>query len=90
MSQMLSHPPGGVTTHHDVDLLDAYGRQVRRWRCQGETPKAARQRLAAGRRVERTELLLQLEKAEELLETWVFPPDSWERIVFFPPPLSSP
>eukprot|EP00435_Cladocopium_sp_Y103_P027777 s535_g6.t2 len=38
---------------------------VRRWRCQGETPSAARKRLAAGRRVERRELLLRLEKAEE-------------------------
>eukprot|EP00438_Fugacium_kawagutii_P014976 Skav220235 [mRNA] locus=scaffold4245:73140:77598:- [translate_table: standard] len=46
----------GVTTHHDVDLLDDAGREVRRWRCIGESKMDARKRIAAGRRVKREEL----------------------------------
>jgi len=57
-----------ITTHQEVELLDSFGRQVRRWRPLGATKAETRKRLAAGQRLERRRMEVTYDSAAEFLD----------------------
>ena len=66
-------PYRGITTHQEVELLDTFGRQVRRWRPLGATKAETRQRLCAGHKLERRRMEVTY-SAATFLDAW----DLWD------------
>eukprot|EP00434_Breviolum_minutum_P027233 symbB.v1.2.024084.t1/scaffold2256.1/size84244/1 len=57
-----------ITTHQEVELLDTFGRQVRRWRPLGATKAETRQRLCAGHKLERRRMEVTYDSAATFLD----------------------